>query len=165
MKKRSSAGCLLFRRTNTSLEVLLAHMGGPYWARKDDGSWSIPKGEYDDDSEDPFEVALREFEEELGSPVPAEHYLELGSARQPSGKIVTIWAAEGDFDPATAVSNTFTMEWPKGSGNERTFPEIDRVAWFDVAAARTKLLRGQVVFLDRLVEKLESSPECSPAAV
>jgi predicted NUDIX family NTP pyrophosphohydrolase len=164
MKKRSSAGCLLFRRTTASLEVLLAHMGGPYWARKDDGSWSIPKGEYDEDSEVPFDVALREFEEELGAPVPAAHFLELGSARQPSGKVVTIWAAEGDFDPARAVSNTFTMEWPKGSGNERTFPEIDRVAWFDVATARTKLLKGQVTFLDRLVEKLANVPVSSREA-
>jgi predicted NUDIX family NTP pyrophosphohydrolase len=154
MKRRASAGCLLFRRTSASLEVLIAHMGGPYWARKDDGSWSIPKGEYDEETEDAFETALREFAEELGAPVPAKEFLELGSARQPSGKIVTVWAAEGDFDAAAAVSNTFTMEWPRGSGNQQTYPEVDRVAWFDVAAARTKLLKGHVVFLDRLIEKL-----------
>ena len=129
-------------------------MGGPYWARKDDGSWSIPKGEYDDGEEDAFAVALREFEEELGCAPPAQQFVPLGAARQPSGKIVTIWAGEGDFDPTAAVSNTFTMEWPKGSGKRIAFPEIDRVGWFDIRAARTKLLKGQVVFLDRLVDKL-----------
>ena len=129
-------------------------MGGPFWARKDDGSWSIPKGEYDEASEDPLAVALREFEEELGSPVPSNEFVPLGSARQPSGKTVTIWAAEGDFNPANAVRNTFEMEWPKGSGKTASFPEVDRVPWFDVPAARKKLLPGHVVFLDRLVEAL-----------
>ena len=130
-------------------------MGGPFWAKKDDGGWSIPKGEYDEETEDAFQVALREFEEELGSPVPAKKFLELGSARQPSGKLVTVWAAEGDFDPAAAVSNTFEIEWPKGSGRMQQFPEIDRVGWFDVASARKKLLKGHHVFLDRLIKKLE----------
>lgn len=134
--------------------MLIVHMGGPYWARKDDGAWSIPKGEYDEASEDAFDVARREFEEELGSPVPAQRFLALGAARQPSGKTVSVWAAEGDFDAASAASNTFTMEWPKGSGNMREFPEVDRAEWFYVAEARRKLLAGHRVFLDRLMEKL-----------
>jgi predicted NUDIX family NTP pyrophosphohydrolase len=154
MKKKSSAGCILFRRRARTVQVLIAHMGGPYWAHRDEGSWSIPKGEYDESAEVAFEVALREFEEELGSPVAAERFIALGPARQPSGKTVTVWAAEGDFDAASAVSNTFSMEWPKGSGNVREFPEVDRAGWFDVAEARRKLLTGHHVFLDRLMEKL-----------
>ena len=132
-------------------------MGGPFWAKKDEGGWSIPKGEYEEGVEDAFAVALREFEEEFGHPVPASKFIELGSAKQPSGKIVTVWAAEGDFDASTATSNTFSMEWPKGSGNVREFPEIDRAGWFDVATARTKVLKGHVVFLERLTEKLKQA--------
>jgi predicted NUDIX family NTP pyrophosphohydrolase len=159
-KNRSSAGILLFRRRDV-LEVLLAHMGGPFWARKDDGSWTIPKGEVEA-GEEPFAVALREFEEELGSPVPSRDFLPLGSVRQSGGKLVTAWAAEGDFDPATAVSNTFTLEWPKGSGRMREFPEIDRVAWFDIDAARTKILKSQVPLVDRLLAVLATDAPDAP---
>jgi predicted NUDIX family NTP pyrophosphohydrolase len=129
-------------------------MGGPFWARKDDGGWSIPKGEYDD-GEDPFAVALREFEEELGSPCPATDFEPLGEVRQPSGKRLTVWAAEGDFDATTATSNTFEMEWPPRSGQMQRFPEIDRADWFPLDTARVKVLKGHVVFLDRLRAHLQ----------
>lgn len=165
--KKTSAGCLLYRRRDGNVEVLLEHMGGPFWVRRDDGSWSIPKGEYDEATDDPLAAARREFAEELGSEVPSSEFLALGSVRQRGGKLVTVWAAEGDFDPATLVSNTFEMEWPKGSGKIRTYPEVDRAAWFDVATARTKILASQLVFLERLVEILAGivEPErvCDPA--
>src|SRR5919199_1555782 len=148
MPAKRSAGLLLYRRPpEGGVEVLIGHMGGPFWARKDDGGWSIPKGEYED-GEDPFAVCLREFEEELGSPCPAESFEPLGEARQPSGKRLTVWAAEGDFDATTAKSNTFEMEWPPRSGQPQEFPEIDRAEWFPVDVARTKLVKGQIVFLD-----------------
>jgi predicted NUDIX family NTP pyrophosphohydrolase len=153
MPARTSAGLLLFRVREEVCEVLLGHMGGPFWAKKDDGGWSIPKGEYDD-GEDPFTVALREFEEELGTPVQAEAFIDLGEIRQPGGKRVTVWAAEGDFDASTARSNTFPLEWPPRSGRFQEFPEIDRAAWFPVAEARTKLLKGQLPLLDRLMAEL-----------
>lgn len=155
MRRGTSAGCLLYRRTPTGLRVLLAHMGGPFWARKDDGAWSIPKGEYDAALEDALTVAQREFEEELGSPVPTNLFVELGETRQAGGKRVTIWAAEGDFDPSSAKSNTCTIEWPRGSGRFREIPEVDRVEWFDLDEARTKILASQKIFLDRLQERLE----------
>lgn len=155
--KKSSAGCLLYRRRGAAVEVLLAHMGGPFWARKDAGSWTIPKGEVDEETDDALAVARREFEEELGSAVPAQTFLELGTIRQAGGKLVTAWAAEAEFDPSTVASNTFTMEWPKGSGRQREFPEVDRAAWFRVADARTKVLKSQVELLDRLMEKLRES--------
>src|SRR5437870_2497555 len=123
MPQKLSAGILLFKNENDTLRVLIAHMGGPFWERKDKGAWSIPKGEYTE-GEDPFLVACREFKEELGSPPPsASSYLDLGSNRQPSGKVLWVWAAQGDFDAARAVSNNFTMEWPKGSGTMAEFPE------------------------------------------
>ncbi|HEV7827040.1 MAG TPA: NUDIX domain-containing protein [Mycobacteriales bacterium] len=153
MTSRRSAGLLLYRTGAGGVEVLLGHMGGPFWARRDAGAWSIPKGEYGD-GEEPFDVARREFAEELGHPVPAEHVTPLGDVRQSGGKQVRIWAAEGAFDPATAVSNTFTLEWPRGSGVLREYPEVDRVAWFGVEEARTRLVRGQVAFLDRLLDAL-----------
>jgi predicted NUDIX family NTP pyrophosphohydrolase len=131
------------------LEVLLAHMGGPFWARKDDGAWSMVKGEYEE-PEDPFLAACREFLEETGRPPPTGPTLALGEIRQPSGKRITAWAIESDFDPATIQSNTFTVEWPRGSGRLREFPEIDRAAWFDTMTARRKLVRGQVPFIDAL---------------
>jgi predicted NUDIX family NTP pyrophosphohydrolase len=150
---RTSAGVLLYRRGQDGVvEVLIGHMGGPFWARKDDGAWSIPKGEYGD-GEDPFAVARREFEEELGSPVPAEDFLPLGQVRG-SGKLLTVWAAEGDLDAATCRSNTFALEWPPRSGRVQEFPEVDRAAWFGLDAARAKLVKGQVPFLDRLTERL-----------
>ncbi|KUI38158.1 NUDIX hydrolase [Mycobacterium sp. IS-1496] len=144
-----SAGLLLYRIVDGVVEVLLGHPGGPFWARRDDGVWSIPKGEYTPD-EDPWVAAQREFAEELGSPVPAGEPLRLRPVKQAGGKVVTVFAVRGDLDPQAAVSNTFTLEWPKGSGTLREFPEIDRVAWFPVEAARTKLLAGQRPVLDEL---------------
>jgi predicted NUDIX family NTP pyrophosphohydrolase len=149
----TSAGILLYRRGNQGLEVLLGHMGGPFWAKKDDGAWSIPKGEHGTD-EEPIAVARREFEEELGSPVPADELTPLGQARVTSGKVLTVWAAEGDLDATACRSNTFELEWPPRSGRLQEFPEIDRAAWFGLGEARRKLLKGQVPFLDRLVEQV-----------
>jgi predicted NUDIX family NTP pyrophosphohydrolase len=139
------------------VEVLLGHMGGPFWARKDAGAWSIPKGEYSA-GEDPFEAAQREFLEELGSPVPAPSFLPLGEVRQSGGKVLTVWAAEGDLDVTTAVSNTFTLEWPPRSGRMQEFPEIDRAAWVPVERARELVVKGQVPLLDRLLDRLSGSP-------
>jgi predicted NUDIX family NTP pyrophosphohydrolase len=153
MTSRRSAGLLLYRTGAGGVEVLLGHMGGPFWARKDAGAWSIPKGEYGDD-EEPFDVARREFAEELGQPVPAERFMPLGDVRQSGGKQVRVWAAEGDLDPDTAVSNTFTLEWPRGSGVMREYPEVDRVGWFGAEEARGKLVKGQIAFLDRLRDAL-----------
>jgi len=149
---RTSAGILLYRWSDDgAVEVLAGHMGGPFWAKKDAGAWSIPKGEYGA-GEEPFEVAQREFEEELGSPVPSSSFLPLGEVRQSGGKVLTVWAAEGDLDVTTAVSNTFALEWPPRSGRMQEFPEIDRVAWVTVDAARELLVKGQVPLLDRLLE-------------
>jgi predicted NUDIX family NTP pyrophosphohydrolase len=154
---RTSAGLLLYRRRGSDLEVLIGHMGGPFWARKDEAAWSVPKGEYET-GEEPFAVALREFEEELGSPVPADSFLALGEVRQSGGKVLTVWAAEGDLDAAAAHSNTFPLEWPPRSGRIQEFPEIDRAAWLPVDQARTKLVRGQVPLLDRLLVALAPPP-------
>jgi predicted NUDIX family NTP pyrophosphohydrolase len=144
-----SAGILLFRGAGERLEVLIAHMGGPFWARKDAGAWSIPKGECEPD-EDELAAARREFQEELGLPVPPGTPTPLGSAKQSSGKVVSVWALEGDLDPAAVVPGTFEMEWPRGSGRTREFPEVDRVAWVDIDQARQKLVGGQRAFLDRV---------------
>jgi len=124
-------------------------MGGPFWEKKDDGAWSIPKGEHGPDDE-PLAVARREFEEELGSPVPAEELLPLGALRVTSAKVLAVWAAEGDLDATATRSNTFELEWPPRSGRVQEFPEIDRAAWFGLGKARAKLVKGQVPFLDRL---------------
>lgn len=148
-----SAGLLLHRLRTDTVEVLIGHPGGPFWARKDDGAWSVPKGEYTD-GEDPWEAARREFAEEIGQPPPDGTVLDLGTVKQPSGKVLTVFAVAADLDISTARSNTFTMEWPKGSGKLREFPELDRVAWSPVPDARVKLLKGQRVFLDRLVEQV-----------
>lgn len=142
----------MFRHRGGVQEVLLAHPGGPFWSRKDAGAWSIPKGEYADD-EDPLTAAQREFAEETGWRAQGP-FVPLGEARQPGGKLVTVWAFEGDADPATLHSNTFSMEWPPRSGKTREFPEIDRVAWLSMDAAREKVLKGQRVFLDRLLDPL-----------
>jgi predicted NUDIX family NTP pyrophosphohydrolase len=150
---KRSAGILLFRRTGDGLEVLLGHMGGPLWARRDDAAWSLPKGEYLAD-EEPLAAARREFVEELGIPVPDVELVELGEVRQASGKLVTAWAGESDLDLAGFAPGSFEMEWPRGSGRSRSFPEIDRVDWFDLARARTALIAGQREFLDRLVALL-----------
>jgi predicted NUDIX family NTP pyrophosphohydrolase len=148
---KQSAGLLLYRAGSARLEVLLGHMGGPFWARKDDGAWSVPKGEYGPD-EDAFAAARREFAEELGSPAPGVDYVDLGTVRQRAGKTVQVWAGAADFDTSTLISNTFELEWPPRSGRMQAFPEIDRVAWFDLELARAKLVAGQVAFLDRLLE-------------
>ena len=144
---------LLYRVGPGGVEVLVGHMGGPFWAGRDDRAWSIPKGEYGD-GEDPFAVARREFEEELGSPVPTAELVPLGEVRQSGGKRLTVWAGEGDLDAAACRSNTFELEWPPRSGRVQEFPEIDRAAWLPVDEARAKLVAGQVAFLDRLLERL-----------
>jgi predicted NUDIX family NTP pyrophosphohydrolase len=133
--------------------VLLVHPGGPFWARRDAGVWSIPKGEYSD-TEDPLACALREFEEETGTALDPAEPLDLGSVTQRSGKIVTVWAAEGDLDAASISSNTFTMEWPPRSGTSAEFPEVDRAGWFGLEEAREKLNPAQVELVDRLAERL-----------
>jgi predicted NUDIX family NTP pyrophosphohydrolase len=146
---RRSAGILLHRVRDGRREVLLVHPGGPYWARKDAGAWSIPKGEYGDD--DPRACALREFEEELGAPLPAGTELaDLGTVRQPGGKVITAFAAAGDLDPDAIRSNTFTIEWPPRSGRTQEFPEVDRAGWFALEQAREKLNPAQVALLERL---------------
>ncbi|MBV8349151.1 MAG: NUDIX domain-containing protein [Mycolicibacterium sp.] len=149
MPKRS-AGLLLYLVREGVAEVLIAHPGGPFWARKDDGAWSIPKGEYAED-EDPWDAARREFAEELGLAAPEGPRIDFDPIRQPSGKVLTAFAVQGDLDVTNTRSNMFELEWPKGSGRVRQFPEIDRVGWFTVAQARTKLLKGQVAVLDRLM--------------
>jgi predicted NUDIX family NTP pyrophosphohydrolase len=150
---KRSAGLLVFRRADAGIEVLLGHMGGPFWARKDAGAWSIPKGEYDAD-EPPQAAARREFAEELGMPPPDGPLIELGEVRQAGGKTVSAWAVEGELDPADVVPGTFRLEWPRGSGRMQEFPEVDRVAWFDLDSARAKLVSAQRDLLDRLVLRL-----------
>jgi predicted NUDIX family NTP pyrophosphohydrolase len=154
--KIKSAGVLLYRIRDEQLEVFIGHMGGPFWAKKDDRGWSIPKGEYQPE-EDPLAAAKREFTEEIGSEPPDGDLIELGEHRQPSGKRILAWALEGDFDPAKVRSNTFEVEWPPRSGKTAEFPEIDRAAWFDLATAEQKLVRGQVPFLGALEEALRSA--------
>lgn len=149
MSTRRSAGILLFRRRAGALEVLLAHPGGPLYATKDEGHWTIPKGEPDGD-DDLFAVARREFAEETGHPVPDGAPIELGTIQQKGGKIVHGWALEGDLDPLTARSNTVEMDWPPRSGRRITIPEIDRVAWFDPDEARRRVKAAQIPLLDRL---------------
>jgi predicted NUDIX family NTP pyrophosphohydrolase len=148
---KRSAGILLYRGSTEGLEVLLGHMGGPFWARKDAAAWSIPKGECEPD-EEPLAAARREFQEELGLPVPEGELVELGEVRQSGGKVVTAWALAGDLDPADVVPGTFEMEWPRGSGKLKEFPEIDRAAWFDLATAEEKIVAGQRPLLGRLAE-------------
>lgn len=151
MATSRSAGILLVRR-GAATEFLLVHPGGPYWAKRDLGAWSIPKGGIED-GEDPRSCALRELEEELGSPPPIaiEELVELGSVRQRAGKVIEAWAAEAEFDPATLDSNTFALEWPPRSGSEHEFPEVDRAEWLDLAQARRKILPAQSPFLDRAI--------------
>ena len=151
----TSAGILLFRRGG-GIQVLLVHPGGPFWAKKDEGAWTIPKGEHAPD-EDPRAAALREFEEELGSPPPsssAAPLLDLGTIRQKAGKVVAAWGLEGDLDCAAIRSNTFEMEWPPRSGRRQSFPEVDRAEWFDLEMAARKINPAQAEFLERLVGRL-----------
>lgn len=148
-----SGGLLVHRAGSGGVEILLVHPGGPFWAGKDEHAWSIPKGEYEA-GDDPRKAAFREFEEELGGPPPSGTAVDLGELKQPGGKLVRIWAMAGDFDAATARSNTFEMEWPPRSGVFRRFPEVDRAEWFDLDTARRKLHKGQVPFVERLLAAL-----------
>lgn len=147
-----SAGLLLYKVGSSELEVLLVHPGGPFYTKKDDGIWSIPKGEIDE-GEDLLAAAKREFEEELGSPAPSGKLLELGEVRQP-GKVNNIWAVGADFDASMIANNDFEMEWPPKSGQIQQFPEVDRASWFNASLARTKLRSAQVIFIDRLEKAL-----------
>lgn len=147
-----SAGILVYRMSGQQIEVLLVHPGGPFWARKDDGAWSIPKGLFKA-NETPLEAARREFEEETGFFIDGK-FIELGEVKQPSGKRIVAWAVEGDLDAEAVRSNCFEMEWPPKSGTTREFPEVDRAGWFGIASAGRKILRGQREFLLRLVEVL-----------
>lgn len=146
-----SAGLLLYRHRGDVLEVLIGHPGGPFWARKDEGAWSIPKGEYTS-GEDPWEAARREFAEEVGVPAPDGPRLDLGMIKQPSGKMLTVFAVGADLDLGNFRSNTFTLEWPKGSGRLQEFPELDRIAWLSAPEASIKLVKGQRAFIDRLTD-------------
>lgn len=152
----------MFRRRRGAVEVLLAHPGGPFWARRDESSWTLPKGEIGE-NEEPLAAAQREFLEETGF-TSGPPYLALGELRQRSGKRVTAWAFEGDADPARLVSNLFEMEWPPRSGRLQSFPEVDRVQWFGLEEARRKLLAGQVPFLDGLVQALGQHAACAQSA-
>ncbi|MEU6575661.1 NUDIX domain-containing protein [Streptomyces sp. NPDC046805] len=153
---RRSAGLLLFRHTGDGLEVLLGHMGGPFFARKDAGAWTVPKGEYEPD-EPAWDAARREFREELGLPPPDGEAVALGEVRQTGGKTVTVWAVEADLDPAAIDPGTFRMEWPPRSGKVREFPELDRVGWFGLDRARDVIVKAQAAFLDRLAEHVGRS--------
>ncbi len=146
---KKSAGLLMYRETCGRIEVFLVHPGGPFWARKDDGAWSIPKGEFED-GEDPLEAARREFQEETGSAALGD-FQPMEPLKQPSGKTVYAWAVQGDADPAELKSNTFSLEWPPRSGRLQEFPEVDRAGWFTIETARRKILKGQAGFLEQLV--------------
>ena len=152
---KQAAGVLLYRiAAGGRVEVLLAHPGGPIWARKDLGAWTLPKGQFGDD-EAPLAAARREFEEEMGSPPAADQFLELGAIKQPGGKTVHAFAASGEFDTTTVKSNLFSMEWPPRSGRTAEFPEVDRAGWFSIEDARRKILKGQEPFLERLLALVE----------
>jgi predicted NUDIX family NTP pyrophosphohydrolase len=150
---KTSAGLLMFRRRNGSVEVFLVHPGGPFWAKKDAGSWSIPKGEYMP-GEDPLEAAKREFREETNFEASGE-FVPLTPRKQPSGKVITAWAFERDGDASAIKSNTFSMEWPPHSGRQQEFPEVDRADWFSIPAAKKKIIKGQSGFLDELTRVLK----------
>lgn len=152
---KKSAGILLFREASGRLEVMLVHPGGPFWAKKDEGAWSIPKGEFED-NEDPLSAAKREFAEETGLTLDGE-VIPLEPLRQPSGKLVYAWAVKRDLDLTGLKSNTFSMEWPPKSGRYQEFPEIDRAAWFTIEAASQKVSKGQAPFLSQLQQKLGGS--------
>ncbi|MET7870045.1 NUDIX domain-containing protein [Streptomyces cyaneofuscatus] len=168
---KRSAGLLLFRTTGTGtgteserdVEVLIGHMGGPFWAGREAAAWSVPKGEYGPD-EEPAAAARREFEEELGVPVPGGVWLPLGESRQRSGKTVTVWAVEAELEVASVVPGTFTMEWPRGSGVQQEFPEMDRFAWCTPEQADERLVVGQRVFVKRLRAQVRGEAAASPEA-
>ena len=149
---KKSAGLLLYRNESGTLEVFLVHPGGPFWAKKDSGAWSIPKGEFVE-GEEPLAAAKREFEEETGFTADGK-FTELKPLKQPSGKIIYAWALEGDCDASRIRSNTFSMEWPPRSGQQQEFPEVDRGGWFELEAAKAKLLKGQLGFLEQLEQKI-----------
>ncbi|MGW2833430.1 NUDIX domain-containing protein [Streptomyces sp. NPDC001286] len=151
MTGKRSAGLLLYRHTEDGLEVLLGHMGGPFFAKRDAGAWTVPKGEYEPD-EPAWEAARREFREELGLEPPDGEAVALGEVRQTNGKTVTAWAIEADLDPAAVTPGTFVMEWPPKSGRTQEFPELDRVAWFGLDRGRELIVKAQSAFLDRLAE-------------
>lgn len=148
---KTSAGLLLYRGVGAGREVLLAHFGGPFFKGKDKGAWAVPKGE-GEEGEDLLDTARREFAEELGAAAPEGPFHALGSVKQKSGKVVHAWAVRGDFDPSVLKSNTFELEWPRGSGRMQHFPEVDRVEWFGLEAARSKIIEAQTVFLDRVAQ-------------
>lgn len=152
---KHSAGILLYRQTDSGYEVLLVHPGGPFWAKKDAGVWSIPKGEFDQ-SEEPLAAANRELSEELGHHMPKGELVPLGEAKQPSGKIVHIWALEADLDASKIKSNTTMIDWPPRSGKKMEIPEVDRAGWFGLPEAQVKLSSGQLPFIDRLAEYLDT---------
>lgn len=154
--RRVSAGLLMFKRSDSRVDVFLVHPGGPFWQKKDQGSWSIPKGEYTE-GEDPLEAAKREFEEET-SMKPEGEFVSLDDIKQPSGKIITAWAFEGDCSPEEIRSNVFSMEWPPKSGQMKEFPEVDRGAWFSLDDARDRIQKGQIGFLDRLGSRINYVP-------
>ena len=158
---RRSAGIVLFRLTSGRPEVLLGHMGGPYWRRKDARAWTIPKGGYTD-GEDPLEAARREYAEEIGHPAPEGELLELGEIMQSNGKIVVAWGVEGDLDPEVAQSNTFELEWPPGSGQRQAYPELDRVAWFGLEEAAVKAVAAQAALFERLGRVLKERDAHAP---
>ena len=149
---KHSAGLLMFRRRDKHLEVFLVHPGGPFWKKKDEGAWSIPKGEYEE-GEDPLDAAKREFREETGI-TPEGALLGLDQIKQPGGKVITAWAFEGDCSPEEIGSNTFSIEWPPKSGHKQEFPEVDRADWFTLENARNRILKGQIGFLDRLMARV-----------
>jgi len=149
---KTSAGILLYRIKNNQIEILLGHMGGPFYAKKDMAAWDIPKGEFE--GEDALSAAHREFEEEIGQPAPAGEAIELGEMKT-SNKVVMIWAIEGDLDASKVKSNIFQMEWPPKSGQIQEFPEIDKAAWFDLETAKIKIVKSRIAFLDRLTDVLK----------
>jgi predicted NUDIX family NTP pyrophosphohydrolase len=157
---KTSAGLLLFRHQEADVEVLLVHPGGPFWMKKDDGAWSIPKGE-PDENEEPLSAAIRECAEELGTAVTGR-FLPLAPVKQPGGKLVLAWAVEAHFDPQALRSNTFEMEWPPRSGKRQQFPEVDRAAWFRPPVARQKILKGQTPFIDELLRMLQAGGDGRP---
>jgi predicted NUDIX family NTP pyrophosphohydrolase len=161
--KKQSAGLLLFRRTDTSVEVLLGHPGGPFWKKKDAGAWSVPKGEYEPD-EDPLAAACREFQEETGQAVPDGKRIDLGSMKRKDGKTIQVWGIEGQIDEQHIMSNTFEIEWPPKTGQIQSFPEIDRAGWFALAVAPAKMHQGQSIFIERLAEHLDLELAAIPAS-